>query len=452
MSLPDVLRRALVTDPPEVSAPDLPALTAAGLAGEVRSRLPEDHPLRGALRGGHLALGARHAAIRAELRPLLAAWAREGLGAVLFKGFALAEFVYDTPGERFYGDVDVLLPEDPAVLTRAVHVALALGWRSDGFHALPERWTHEAAHLYSPSGAVRLDVHRRVVAGDPALTRPLTRAVWAASRPHDWAGIPVRQLAPADALIVGLALHRLWGDLGRLKPADYADARRLLALFWGDVAALDARARELGVAATWAAFREGCWPPEGRLRLGEAPAGLRAALRRDGLRPRRALWQARLTLLRRRARWLPRLLPDALAALLAVRAGGDPRRPLARWTPAAPAPVRLPLGTLEDVVGAAAWLTRLLYPRSWRGACVPRAYATYRALRRRGHPVVFISGVARGGGGVHGHAWVEDDRGGFDAFGEPLNRLRFQEVFRFPAGPEPWASAPPAPAPARPPA
>ncbi|WP_034407370.1 lasso peptide biosynthesis B2 protein, partial [Deinococcus sp. RL] len=156
--------------------------------------------------------------------------------------------------------------------------------------------------------------------------------------------------------------------------------------------------------------------------------------------------------LRRRARWLPRLLPDALAALLAVRAGGDPRRPLARWTPAASAPVRLPLDTLEDVVGAAAWLTRLLYPRSWRGACVPRAYATYRALRRRGHPVFFISGVARGGGGVHGHAWVEDDRGGFDAFGEPLNRLRFQEVFRFPAGPEPWASAPPAPAPARPPA
>nr|WP_256487963.1 lasso peptide biosynthesis B2 protein [Deinococcus sp. HSC-46F16] len=429
-----VLVRALTTDPPEIAAPDVPALLAAGLAGEVRSRLSPGHPLREALRGGHLALGARHAAIRAELRPLLAAWARDGTAPLLFKGFALAEFVYATPGERFYGDVDVLLPEDPGVLTRAVHVALAHGWRSDGLHALPERWTHEAAHLYSPSGRVRLELHRAVVPGDPALARRLTQAVWTASREQNWEGVPVRLPAPADALIVGLALSRVWGDGGHLKPADYADTRRLLAESGLNQAELEVRARELGVTHTWAAFREACWPPEGHLRLGADPAPRREVTRRDGQRPRAALWGARATLLRRRARWMLRLLPDALAAFLAVRAGGDPRRPLARWTPAVP-PTPLPLDTLSDVVGAAAWLTRLLYPRQSRvGTCVPRAYTTYRALRRLGHPAVFVSGVARVGGGVQGHAWVEDHRGGLDAYGEPLNRVRFRESFSFPAG------------------
>ncbi|GAA5532720.1 lasso peptide biosynthesis B2 protein [Deinococcus aluminii] len=404
----------------------------------MRGRLPQGHPLRARLRPGHLALGARHALIRAELRPLLAAWARGGIPALLFKGFALAEFEYATPGERFYGDVDVLLPADPAAVTRAVHLALAQGWRSDGQHARPGRWTHESAHLYSPGGHTRLDVHRFVTAwaaGRQDRVLALTRAVWAGARPVDWEGVPVWRPDPRDAVVVNLALGRQWGgDLGSLKPADYPDMRRLIARHGLTARVLEARARELGATHTWAAFRGVCDPLRGQFAL-EAPATrptLQRAVWQDGLRPVAVLWQSRWKVLPRRLRWLPALLPDVLAARGAVRAGGDPRGHLARWTP--PRPVRLlPLDTLEDVIGGVSWLTRLLYPRQSRvGTCVPRAYATYRALRRLGHPAVFVSGVARSGPKVQGHAWIEDARGTLDAYGEPLSRERFPEVFRYP--------------------
>ncbi|SMB91832.1 lasso peptide biosynthesis B2 protein [Deinococcus hopiensis] len=442
MTLPDpsILVRALTTDPPQIGPEDVPHLLAAGLAGQVRMRLPQDHPLRAALRPGQLALGARHALIRAEVRLLLAAWAREGIPAMLFKGFALAEFEYGTPGERFYGDVDVLIPEDPTTVMRAVHIAISHGWRSDGQHAAPERWTHESAHLFSPGGQVRLDVHRFAVgwvSGTQERVRRVTAALWAKAGAVDWAGVPVWRPDLVDAVVFNLALGRQWsGDVGGLKPADYADLQRLTARHALTGTQLAARAREVGATHTWAAFREACDPLERHFALGSPDVGptLVRAVQRDGLLGRRAVWQRRLIRLPRLLRWLPRLLPDAFAAWWAVRSGGDPRVPLARWTPASP-PRPLALAEVQDAVLAAGWLTRLLYPRQSRvGTCVPRAYTTYRALRRLGHPVVFVSGVARTSRGIQGHAWVEDAHGTIDAYEEPLNRERFPEVFHFPAG------------------
>lgn len=337
MTLPDpsILVRALTTDPPQIGPEDVPHLLAAGLAGQVRMRLPQDHPLRAALRPGQLALGARHALIRAEVRLLLAAWAREGIPAMLFKGFALAEFEYGTPGERFYGDVDVLIPEDPTTVMRAVHIAISHGWRSDGQHAAPERWTHESAHLFSPGGQVRLDVHRFAVgwvSGTQERVRRVTAALWAKAGAVDWAGVPVWRPDLVDAVVFNLALGRQWsGDVGGLKPADYADLQRLTARHALTGTQLAARAREVGATHTWAAFREACDPLERHFALGSPDVGptLVRAVQRDGLLGRRAVWQRRLIRLPRLLRWLPRLLPDAFAAWWAVRSGGDPRVPLA---------------------------------------------------------------------------------------------------------------------------
>ncbi|MFD2610439.1 lasso peptide biosynthesis B2 protein, partial [Deinococcus taklimakanensis] len=86
---------------------------------------------------------------------------------------------------------------------------------------------------------------------------------------------------------------------------------------------------------------------------------------------------------------------------------------------------------------------RVLYPRQEkRGTCLPRAYATYHALRRYGHPAIFVSGVTRTPKGVTGHAWVEDDRGIMETYGEPLVRLRFTETFRVPGQPNPGQNRP----------
>ena len=435
-SLSEVLRRTFAA-PSEVTTDDLPTLRQLHLGGYLRPRLPQGHPLRGALKMDAVQLAARHALIKSEVRPLLQLWADAGVPALLFKGFALAEFDYATPAERFYGDVDLLLPNDPDLISRAVHLALAHGWRSDGQHASPATWTHECAHLVSPSGQAKLDVHRFVTAwevGPQERMQALTRQMWASAVPTDWAGVPVLLPSPADRAVLTLAVSRCWGgDAGGLKPADVPDLQVLRERHRLTDEALAQRAQELGVSQTWAAFLRVCQPagPElARALQGRLPVLLDAA-RRDGRDHRALLWRARLRSAPRRAVWMLRLLPDVYAAARVGRQGGDPRAALRPW--GQPVSGRLSLSTQNDLIGAVNWWTRLLYPRqSRRGVCVPRATATYRALRRYGHPAVFVSGVARTPTGLTGHAWVEDDRGVMESYGEPLVRQRFTESFRVP--------------------
>lgn len=431
----------VLTRPDTAGPGDLGTIRAAGLGGALRSHLPGGHPLRGELRTDALRFGLRHAQVRAEVRSLLRVWAAEGIPALLFKGFALAEFEYAAPGERLYGDVDALLPADPPTVWRAAHLALAHGWRSDGQHADPATWHHETMHLYSPGGHVRLDVHRYALglqAGlKPERARDLTARLWARARPLDWDGVPVRLPCARDAAVLSLALGRSWGgDSGGLKPADYLDLQVLAARHGLTPAALAAHARRLGAAHTWAAFLRVCDPWGATLVLDPARTRpvIRSGLRGDGLHARMGRWRERLGHLRRVWPLLPESLLDALAARGATARGRDPRDHLRRWTPPAQPLRRLSLREIQDRIMVVGWWTWVLYPRQRRrGVCVPRAYASYRSLRRGGHPVRFISGVAPGVGGVHGHAWIEDDRGAVEAYGEPGNRRRFRELFSFPA-------------------
>lgn len=436
---PEVLSRVL-TNPQSLGAADLPHVQAAWLGGRLAFALPEDHPLRPALRGQMLDLALRHAKIKAELLPLLAAWEREGIPALLFKGFALAEFEYGHPSERFYGDVDILLPADQATVMRAAHIAMAHGWRSDGQHADMTSWTHESAHLYSPGKNARIDVHRYVLTdlGGAGLARvqELTAQVWQRAQQTDWEGVKILRPDPLDAIVVNLLLGRSWtGDLGGLKPADYPDLQVLMTNDQVSPEAIAEHAQSCGAKHTWLAFKECCDPAQWRFELNSAQIDpvMRAGVKADGVRPTAGRWLVRYVALKRMAYLLPETLGDVVAAWWVIRQGGDPRTHLQRWTTKTRR--RLSLREMNDVITAIGWWTRLFYPKQRRlGVCVPRAYATYRALSRRGHPVIFVSGVARTRAGVVGHAWIEDDQGSSESYGEPNNRRIFRVLFQFPEG------------------
>lgn len=192
----------------------------------------------------------------------------------------------------------------------------------------------------------------------------------------------------------------------------------------------------MGAAHTWAVFSEVCDPqhPDFALALRGGLGRLQAAARQDGADgTEKRHWPSRLRRATAVAGWMLRLLPDVYLTGRAWKQGGNPQVHLQQW--AAPARGRLDLEQQGYIVSAARWWARLLYPKqAQRGVCVPRAYTTFRALRRYGHPAVFVSGVARSAAGLTSHAWVEDDRGVMEVYGEPLVRLRFTESFRYPAG------------------
>lgn len=439
MTGPTRALQGALTRPPEQLTPEMrQAARQAGLGGALRARLPHGHPWRAELRDDAAHLALRHARTRGPVRALLGAWAAAGIPTLIFKGFALSEFEY-APGERFYGDVDVLLPPDPQTVRRAVQVARSLGWRSDRLEdvARPAPWLHESTHLRAPGDAAQLDVHRWIV---PALYLPraramtLTAGLWRRARAVDWDGVPVWRPDPRDELLLTLVLNRVWGgDHGGLKPQDYLDSERLARRTTPQ--ALAAHARHLGLTHTWAAFQAVCDPARGRLELNAEvtrPLLLRA-LHADGGRTRRAVSE-RLGRVAFLLPAVPAAFGDVLWAAWAVRRGGDPRRHLDRCRPDPGAD--LTPDVLDRTLTAARLVTHLLHPRQRRaGVCVPRAYASYRALRRLGHPAVFVSGVTRQGGQLLSHAWVEDTHGPLIGYAEPHNRRTFRVTLEHPPRP-----------------
>ena len=365
---------------------------------------------------------------------LLRAWEQAGVESVLLKGFMLAEFAYRVPGLRPYGDVDILVR--PEQLRLLLEVSQTLGWKDDGTAERPAEWQHEIAHLYSPDGQVRLDVHRFAtawIAGPKGQVTRLTRALWQASELEVLGGVTVRRPSWNDCAL-NLALGRSWtGDRGEYKPADYIDLEALTGRPGVTADSLSARAIELGATHTWGAFLAGCDPWRGHFEYGSTArsAQIRRAARRD-----RAVWPMGLRL--KQASKLPAavwrmglVLPDVLAARRSLSAEGADPRQLVRQMAEVPVAkgAAVTRGQVTAVVKGVVWLTRLFYPNS-PGVCVPRSLATYRALHRIGFPAVYVSGVRRSDQGViEGHAWVEGPDGVLEEYGEPVNRWLFQTVF-----------------------
>ncbi|MFC4454691.1 lasso peptide biosynthesis B2 protein [Deinococcus sonorensis] len=424
------LAALLLQDIPDVQPEDIPHLQKSSVVGELCARLPADHPMQVPLRAARLGLSVRNERIRQAMRPLLEAWHRQGIRSILLKGFAFAEFEYPQANRRFFGDVDVLLHEKD--LRTAIEAARSIGWTTDFLATHPQLWSHEMAHLFSPGGKVRLDVHRALTILQPRKQRQqLTSALWAASREVDWNGIPVGLLDPRD-MALHLALSRAWsGDRGFVKPADYVDLRQLILRHQLTPDQIEARAQKLGLTSTWQAYQSVCNPWLSSLHLGDAQAArrLRQAAERDG---RQREWQRVVTTRLRRlppiARALLQVIPDVVIVSLLLRRRQPPQRLLKHWTLSTSRQGVTDMHRYELIRGVF-WLTRLLYPRS-KGDCVPKAMATHRALVRRGYPAVFVSGVRRmASGQIEGHAWVEGPDGPLDDYERGQQRLRYEVLF-----------------------
>lgn len=385
--------------------PDPADLASHGLEALAYVRVPQPHPLHERWRDAYLASIAGHLATRAALADLARAWRARGIDVLLFKGFYLAEFLYASPAERFYRDIDVLVPEASADL--AVQVAGDQGWgvsaRRRGT-SVSNLHSHMEAILVRPG--MKIDLHRFAIHGasrDDRTPRRFTAAAWTASREVAWQGTTIRVLDPRDSALMGLVVGRAWSHDGwRLKTPDYRDLEMLADRLGLTHEALAARAEELGCPRTLELVLERCDPWRRRLDLtppterqqrawtkavahergprmgwarrrfaGATPLGLAAALPR--------LW---------RARRLARRYGDGADLLARMRTTPTHRAPM---TPEER--VRL----YDNVrVGAA-----MVQPSGDR--CLIRSLALFEALRERGEPVTLYLGIDRSGGR---HAWL----------------------------------------------
>ena len=246
-----------------------PALVEAhGLAGYASTRSPNMR-----FRAIYMSATARHIALKSEFARLVRAWNEAGIEVLVFKGFYLAEFVYDAPGQRLYSDIDLLMA--PEHISQASQLARDLGWlepwRAEDdatMHALRDsRYSgHEVMTLFHPKLLIHLDVHRRLAHNNHnrlpffKVQERLTREVWRASQTRTWEGAELRVPQPVDSVLVGLVVNRCWSsDDWHLRAHDFLDFE-MLRRYGVTLAALQARARDLGCARTLRLFLERCNP------------------------------------------------------------------------------------------------------------------------------------------------------------------------------------------------
>ncbi len=405
--------RQFLLDPPSTLPPhDL--LRTHRLSGYAYKRLPATHPERAQLRPDYTASLYAHVMTRTALRDLLQAWQAVGITAMLFKGFQLSEFVYSSPGQRHYGDVDLRIPPEQAAL--ASSVAQELGWHE---HWNRERsmtpFHHELLGLHSPDGWVRVDVHERIVHNllpHVEHQRRVTEQVWDAAILHDWDGLQVRLPCPEDQILVGLVLNRCWGDdswrVGTHDPMDFRAVVERSGVTVGD---LRRRARELGCRRTLEIYLTLCNPWTGTLQLRSRTRmqvlgwGLRVAAERGPLLVEHLLSKG--WVLSTKVADLLRELPGVMRVNRQLRQPHD----MAGLTGRLLGPVRTgqrPTGPFEvQRVIRGVHLNVVLLNIRPEGHCLPRSLAIAAALRRRGLDAVFRSGVRRDGDRILSHAWVE---------------------------------------------
>lgn len=169
---------------------------------------------------------------------------RRGVGAILMKGPCLATWLYDSPGERDYADVDVLI--DPGRWRDAESVLLELGFNLSR-DTFADEWDPDRHANYWERDGVNVDLHWRIV-GISTDPRRAWQQLSSATERVNVAGIEVEALGiPARAL--QLALHA--AQHGVKVPQPMADLARGVARLpegcWREAATLasqlDARER-----------------------------------------------------------------------------------------------------------------------------------------------------------------------------------------------------------------
>lgn len=374
----------------------------------------EPHPT---LRHEYVVGVTAHLATRAALVPLVTAWREAGIEVLLFKGFYLADALYDSPGGRRYHDADVVVRPDDA--RRAIEIAAGLGWRTVAARGAPTR-VDPTGHMEAvlESGVTLVDLHRYVVHSTPnsaATARRITEAAWAASREIEWWGTTVRELDPYDGLLLGTILSRAWsGDGWGIRASDILDMRLHVEHFGCTREGLEERARVLGCPRTLALFLRRCDPWAGRVDLAPPPLWRRrwwdalVARERGGFGGRRRL----LHLRRASIPQLIELLPLMWRVRRALTAGGDPAAVLERvdHTTSARTWAAVARGDLDRLFASVRVLALALVPHGDR--CQVRSIVLYRLLQAQGLQVRLTFGIETTARGTRRHAWLTRDEAG----------------------------------------
>ena len=286
-----------------------------------------------------------HTRRAAELEEVLLAFASEGVDAMLLKGAALIDTVYENPAERQMADIDLLVREE-----RMADADSILRGREFGPPLEPEdvERIHEAeAALPELSrGSLTLDVHDHLARKGSILDFD-TAGLWSRAQEGRWRSAPCLRPAPED-LLVHVCLHSLkQGVYSGHTLAHLVDVAGIVERFgpgldW-DLIAGDAAAHGYGpgvalvVQAAGAIF--GPMPDADAMRL-VAPQGVddRLVQRFIAHRALRAPWWASLERVSVASHPLRQLLPPSR---IAVRREGA-RSAYSTWLRAAAQAARRP--------------------------------------------------------------------------------------------------------------
>ena len=392
--------------------PDPTDLAEHGLQALAYARVPSTHPEHRRWRESYLGRIATHLAVRATLVPLIRTWREHGIEVLLFKGFYLAEFVYENPAERFYKDVDVLVPDLDAA--RAIALAGECGWTMRASRTgVGSSNLHSHMEAILERGNVWIDLHRFVVhkdaSPDDGQAQRYTAAAWAASSEVPWEGVTVRVLDPRDSALLGTVTSRAWSHDGwHLKTPDYRDLEVLAERDGLTRDALSARASELGCPMTLRHLLDRCDP--WRRHLDMTPP-TRAQVRRwtravSRERGPRIPWR-RLRVPGASIGGLFRALPGLVRARGLVSRHRDAAALLAHVRSAYAGVAELTGVSRPQVFGGVRLGAVLVQPSGDR--CLVRSVALFERLRAHGEPVRLCLG-ADGAGRLHG--WIEYDTGG----------------------------------------
>ena len=126
--------------------------------------------------------------------PLLAALREQHIDVLLLKGAPMALGYYETPAHRPMSDLDILV--HPEQLERTVAKLQEFGWKVLGSIEPEMRRIRHAAQCVRDDG-IEIDLHWGVLIE----SADATESFWQRATPFDFQGVPVLQLAPADALL-----------------------------------------------------------------------------------------------------------------------------------------------------------------------------------------------------------------------------------------------------------
>lgn len=428
MALPE-LRDYLTTRSQVV--PPISAIRQARLEGWVHAKLPSKHPLKIDLRADVIARSAKHALIRQNLAGLIRAWNDVGIYPLLFKGFALAEFVYKAPSERFYGDVDLLLSLPDA--RRASQIARELGWLENiNLDRETLGFDHEYSHLFSQDRSVRIDLHLEFLQTDrPSKKRErFAFTLLESAQLQSFLAVNVRLLKPVDHMIV-LLLNRRWGDRWGRKASDYCDLLALIERYGITKTDLLERAKALGCVRNIQIIVQTCDPWCMKLEL-RKPSRLQQWA--QDLQCSTELGSYEIDYFLERLRQAPsRIIFISLSLPLLLRANAARREikdlhQLVASFDAPPSTVLFGVGYVSQWCLGIIWAARLL---RLHNPCVPKSLALMYVLTRQGIAASFVSGVRRDETGIAGHAWLEVSGLPTEMMGDLQAPTQFKESFRY---------------------